>query len=280
MITFFTIPRPFCGIYDIIQRNAILSWKETSSQAEILIYGNDPSVIQFANENDILCLDSFDSNSYGTPLLDKIWDSASKISSNDLVCFINSDIIVFSDFLNKIRQVKFEKFLLAGRRTDVDINYLINFESEWEKDLKNLIEREGSLHAETGSDYWIIPKSIMPNMPAFAIGRAWWDHWLIYYFRKNKIPVIDGTEIMTVHQNHDYSHVKSVIKGTSEKGQERAHNGKLANLKYWNILHITDSTHYWHKGEIYRTPISQKMSRIYFRYIRPNLKKIKGYFYK
>jgi hypothetical protein len=45
-------------------------------------------------------------------------------------------------------------------------------------------------------------------MPAFAIGRAGWDNWMIYAGRRNGWPVIDGTQsIMIVHQNHDYSHL-------------------------------------------------------------------------
>jgi hypothetical protein len=280
MITFFTIPKPFNGIYDIIQKNAILSWQKLTPKCEIIVFGDDPSVIQFANHIDVKCITNFKSNEYGTPLLDDIWQSAKSISSNDTICYINSDIILFPDFAEKIRTIKFKEFLIAGRRWDINIDELIDFKSDWVSTLKNMIEQKGLLHAETGVDYFLFPKFIMPEMPPFAIGRGWWDNWLIHYFRKNKIPVIDGTNIMTIHQNHDYSHVKSVMKGTSEKGLERTHNGKLSNLKFSNILYISDSTYYWHKGGIYRTPLTQKMSRIYFRYIRPYLQKIKVYFYK
>ena len=278
MITFFTIPKPFNGIYDIIQKNAILSWQQINEKCEIIVFGDDPSVIEFSNQIGVKCVSNFKSNEYGTPLLDDIWQSAKSISSNDIICYINSDIILFPDFAEKIGSIKLDEFLIAGRRWDITIEELIDYKSDWVTTLKEKVSQGGSLHGETGVDYFLFPKSIMPNMPAFAIGRGWWDNWLIYYFRKNKILVIDGTEIMTVHQNHDYSHVKSIMKGTSEKGEERTHNGKLANLKYWDILLISDSTHYWHKGKIYRTPLTQKISRIYFRFIRQRLRKVKKYF--
>ena len=281
MITFFTIARPFSGLHKIIQRNAILSWKKIVPECEIIVFGDHKSVIEFSNKIDVKCVSDFNSNKYGTPLLDDIWKTAKNLSSNDLICYINSDIILLPDFAEKIGTIKLEKFLIAGRRWDIDIVELIDFNSDWVSTLKNMIEQKGFLHPETGVDYFLFPKFLMPEMPAFAIGRAWWDNWLIYYFRKkNKIPVIDGTNIMTIHQNHDYSHVKSVIGQTTNKGLERDQNKKLAKLKYWEILNISDSTHYWFESKIYRIPPSQKISRIYSRYIRSKLKKIKAYFIK
>jgi hypothetical protein len=67
---------------------------------------------------------------------------------------------------------------------------------------------EGRLHRASGSDYFIFPRECFKDMPAFAIGRAGWDNWMIYAGRKNGWPVVDATaSIMIVHQNHDYSHL-------------------------------------------------------------------------
>ena len=114
MITFFTIPRPFSGLHDTIQKNSILSLKKLRPKCEILLFSNDSSVIEFSKENNIQCIDTFNSNSYGTPLLDGIWETAGRVSSNDLVCYINSDIILFSEFLVEVKKLKFDQFLLEA----------------------------------------------------------------------------------------------------------------------------------------------------------------------
>jgi len=274
LITFFTIPRPFTGIHDIIQSNAILSWLQIKQKCEIIIFGDDPSVIEFSNQVGVKCITDFKSNEYGTPLLDDIWKSAKSVSSNDLICYINSDIIIFPDFAEKISSIKLDEFLIAGRRWDIDIDELIDFKSDWALTLKNLIEQIGFLHSETGADFFLFPKICMPKMPAFAIGRAWWDNWLFFYFKKNKIPIIDGTNIMTVHQNHDYSHIKSLSNDTTNKGLEREQNKIIANLRYWEDQNIADSNYIFNDG-IKKKPLSKKLFRLYQRYFLTTLSKLK-----
>ena len=187
---------------------------------------------------------------------------------------------MFSDFTSHISKIKLSKFFIAGRRWDIQLNRLIDFNNSWEKTIKNIIKNSGVLHRDTGVDYFLSPKNIVPRMPAFAIGRAWWDNWIIYDFKRRGIPIIDGTEILTVHQNHDYSHIKSIAKGTSNKGLERTQNQIIANLKFCDILYISDASHYYLNGQIYKTPLSQKLIRKYYRFIRPKLQKFKAIFTK
>ena len=276
MITFFTIPRPFTGTHDIIQSNAILSWLQIKPKCEIIVFGDDPSVIEFSNQIGVKCESHFKSNEYGTPLLDSIWKSAKSIASNDLICYINSDIILFPDFTEKISTIKLKEFLISGRRWDIEIEKLIDFQSDWVLTLKKLVEQKGLLHSETGADFFLFPKICMPEMPAFAIGRAWWDNWLFYYFKKNKIPIIDGTNIMTVHQNHDYSHIKSLSKNTTNKGLEREQNKIIANVKYWNNLNISDANYYWSVDELYPISLKKQINRYYLRFIKSTLLQIKN----
>lgn len=278
MITFFTIPKPFTGLSDIIQRNAILSWKKLHGDSQILIFGDDPSVIEFARDQNIKCISDFKSNDYGTPLLDGIWKAAHENAENDFICYINTDIILFPDFIEKSTAVSLDSFFLAGRRWDIEINELIDFNSDWVAFCKDMVKEKGVLHKETGVDYFIFPKKNMPDMPAFAIGRGWWDNWLIYDFRRRKIPIIDGTEIMTVHQNHDYSHVKSTTTGTSPKGLERTRNGELAKLPYWNLIYISDADYRLSSGDLLQTPFSDRLSRYYYRFVKLSVAKLLSFF--
>ena len=217
MITFFTIPKPFKGHYDIIQKNAVLSWKKIEPKCEILIYGDEKSIINFSKSNELKCIKKFKSNSYGTPLIDDIWDSAKKYSSNDLICYINTDIILLPDFV-KLKKLIYPNFLQL-----VDVGTLtsetIDFNSDWVESIIKDLKKHGKLHGETGVDF-LFPKNIMPKMPEFAIGRGWWDNWILHNIKSRSIPLIDATEIISIHQNHDYSHVKSTNKNTNHKGLE------------------------------------------------------------
>ena len=40
-------------------------------------------------------------------------------------------------------------------------------------------------------DYFIFRKNSLRNIPDFVIGRPGYDNWLIWYARRNFIPVID-----------------------------------------------------------------------------------------
>jgi hypothetical protein len=266
VITFFTIPKPFKGHSGVIQKNAILSWQQITERCEIIVFGDDPSVIQFSNQIGVKCVSHFKSNDYGTPLLDSIWKSAKSTASNDLICYINSDIILFPDFAEKISTIKLKEFLIAGRRWDIEIEKLIDFNNDWEFKLRELIKNKGVLHPVTGVDYFLFPKKVMPEMPPFAIGRAWWDNWLLTYFSNNKTPIIDGTAITTVHQNHDYSHIKSKNNKTSNKGLERNENKALASLKNWELKDISDCTHIFKDDGIEKVDSKKKLIRIFNRY--------------
>ena len=75
------------------------------------------------------------------------------------------------------------------------------------------------------------------------------------------------TEIMTIHQNHDYSHIKSVEEGTTFKGAEREENKKIASLRYWNKLNILDSDYYWYNGKIIKRSLKYRIKEsLIFRY--------------
>ena len=226
MISFFTIPRQFNGLHEIIQSNAILSWKKLKPDCEILIFGNDVTVSEFCLKNNLDYIDDFESNQYGTPLLDAIWNQAFQLSSNNIMCYINSDIILFPDFQKIIKNINFENFLISGRRWDLDIDYFIDFNSNWIELIKEKLTQDGSLHSETGADFFLFPKIALPKMPPFAIGRTTWDNWLFYDFANRGIPIIDATDtIKTIHQNHDYNHIKTTKK-SSFKGEEVKINKK------------------------------------------------------
>src|SRR5260370_14392454 len=80
------------------------------------------------------------------------------------------------------------------------------------------------------------------QIPDFAIGRLWFDHWLIKAVREQNLPVVDASLVAPVlHQNHDYGHVAGG-KEQVWRGQEAEHNFLL----YGGVEHaytLLDVTH-------------------------------------
>jgi hypothetical protein len=174
---------------------------------------------------------------YGTPLISDIYHQAQRTTTHDLVCYINADIILMSDFMQTVTRVAQARprFLMGGQRWDVDITAPLDFSPGWEDRLRDIVQRQGTLHAPTGIDFFVFPRGMIDAMPPFAIGRPGWDPWLLYHVRSRNIPVIDATRsVMIVHQNHDYGHVP--------KGSGHSYQGPEAQK---NLSFLPDKTCYF-----------------------------------
>ena len=137
MITFFAIPKPFKGHFDVIQRNAIKSWLRLRPSCEIFLFGNDPSVADVAREFGIKHSSEIVCNSYGTPLISDIFEKAQRLAEHRLLCYLNADIILLNDFLEAAQRITFKRFLMVGRRWDIHVNQPLDFDrSDWEIKLR------------------------------------------------------------------------------------------------------------------------------------------------
>lgn len=229
MLTILTIPKPFKDPHiNVIQRNALLSWLKLSPKPTIILFGNDKGIDKAAEEFGVLHVPEVE-NEFGIPRLDAVFDTAKKMSSDFFMAYINTDIILTSDFAEALKLIKIPKFLMSGRRRDVGIKTAFDFsQPDYEWRLRNLIAVESRMHGWAGMDYFVFPKDLELNMPAFVAGRPGYDNWLVYRARFLGIPVIDATEMVTViHQNHDYSHSPYGRKG-KVAGPETQKNLKLA----------------------------------------------------
>lgn len=209
-LTLFTAPKPFTHPHiATIQRNAIQSWMQLPD-CEVILVGSEPGIAETAAEFGALHLPHVACNARGTPLLSSIFGLAREKSDTPMLCYVNADIILFSDILtaaqNAVKQA--ERFLIVGQRWDMDLTAPLDFSPAWEHNLRSQVAAHGALHRPMGSDYFIFPRACYTDMPAFAVGRAGWDNWMIYKARKHGWPTIDATHDVTiVHQNHDYSHL-------------------------------------------------------------------------
>ena len=210
LITLFSAPKSFNDPHiATIQRNALGSWTHLA-QTQVILMGAESGTAQAARELGIQHLPNVELNASGTPLISSMIELARKNADSRLLCIINTDVIVFPEFggaAEEILKLK-DRFVLLGRRWDLDITQAIDFSDGWTGRLREKIRAQGTLHRPAGSDYFIFPRTCYTEVPPFAIGRAGWDNWMIYKARQERWPVIDGTaSMMVVHQNHDYSHL-------------------------------------------------------------------------
>tara|TARA_B100001250_G_C19817562_1_gene799595 strand:+ start:8253 stop:9125 length:873 start_codon:yes stop_codon:yes gene_type:complete len=208
MITLFATPKNFTGIYKIIQKNALKSWRSLSPNIQIIIFGDSDGSKEISDEINAEYVPNVRCSPQGTPYLSDLFKKADQLAKFPIMTFINADIILPEIFIEKVRILTNYKknFLMVGHRWDMDVNYLIDFNnykeqnSFWEEARKNSIK-----HGCTGIDYFIFRRFQWRNIPDFAIGRPGYDNWLLWNARRHLIHVIDATEdIMVVHQNHDY----------------------------------------------------------------------------
>ena len=246
MITLFAIPKPFQGHNEVIQRNAITSWTLPRPRPEILLFGDDKGTAEIAQEFDVQHIPRVARNEYGTPLINDIFKKAQLLATHDVLCYVNADIILTSDFIKAVEQVARRKhrFLMVGRRWDVDLGGTWDFhQPDWEARLRAYVQRHGGLHGKTGIDYFVFPRGLFGAIPPFAIGRTAWDNWLIYRARAHGAAVIDITRTaIVVHQNHDYSHVTGG-EDTAWHGPEVRENLRLAG-GHANLFGLSDATHF------------------------------------
>lgn len=228
MITIFTTTKPFAGHISIIQKNAIQSWKMCSGGAEILVFDNEEGTAEACKELGVRHVPEVKKNKYGTPFISDIFEQAQNFSVNNVLAYVNADIMLTSDFPKTISRVNFPNFLMVGRRIDLDITERVDFGNpNWEGTIREKVQRKGRLHGYSGIDYFVFTKDIWQGIPPLVIGRTSWDNWLLYKAVSRGIPLIDATQSITaIHQNHA-RYIPANKKTNVWKGPEAKENKAL-----------------------------------------------------
>lgn len=240
MLTLFSCPKPFTNPHNRqIQRNAIGSWLQLKPKPEILLLGKEEGTAELSLEFGVRHIPELAHNEHGTPLISSIFKQAEMVASHRLLCYVNSDIILMSDFIEAVRYVAFrqDRFLIAGQRWDLDVTEPLDFSIPyWERDLRQTVVERGVLHGETGMDYFLYPCNFWGEIPPFALGRTAWDNWLLYGALMQGAALIDATQNITaVHQNHDYVHVPGG-ESAAWNGVEAIQNRELAGKGIFTLL--------------------------------------------
>lgn len=208
MLTIFASPRPFKGHIAVIQRNAIASWLRLEPRPEVILFGDVEGTLAVCNEFGLQYAPEVATTEFGTPLLDDLVQKAKSKAANNLLCYINSDIILMSSFSWAVHMVTAWNsfFLMTGGRWELDIGTPLDFGPTWEPELSTLV-RTRARFALFGNDYFVFPKTLFTQVPPLAIGRVPFDFWFIWEAKSLKAKIIDSSPtVMAVHQNHDYSY--------------------------------------------------------------------------
>ncbi|MGA2185618.1 MAG: hypothetical protein ABSH47_21580 [Bryobacteraceae bacterium] len=209
MITLFASPKAFTDPHiAMIQRNAIESWIRLSPRPDIILFGDEDGVADVAQELEVRHCPHVARNEFGTPLLNDVFENAERIATTPFQCYINADIILMGDFMSAVEFTarRKKRFLLGGRTHDVAVAENLTFKAGWDETLRERSRTEGVLRSQWACDYFVFSRWLWPRLPAFAVGRCWFDNALLHMARRARASLIDATPSVTaIHQRHGYS---------------------------------------------------------------------------
>ncbi len=243
MLTIFACPKPFTDPHiAIIQRNAIRSWTLLEPRPEIILFGDEEGVREAAREFGAAHCTNAPRNPAGLPLLNGVFEQAQAQTSSPLLAYVNADIILMSDFAAAVREVGRMKrrFMLGARPWDVAITEALSFEPGWEDRLRQIARESGRLRGMHACDFFVFRRGMWGEIPPLALGRPYFDNYLMHRCRRLGGCLIDATSgVMAIHQSHSY--------GVSSQNaymdtEEAAYNYKLAGgarglCSWWHATH-------------------------------------------
>lgn len=210
-----TTCKPFTGLLQTIQENALRSWASLRPRCEVLVFGDEPGSKDVCEALGFRHFPDAKRNGLGTPLLGDMLEQANRAASSDTIAFVNADIMLTDSLLTATETVResFPRFLLLVRRWNASVRDPWRFDSPAsQQDLVSFARSTATLEPVYGGiDVFVFYRGLYSEVPPFAIGRGRWDSYLIADARRRRIPVVDATEsCVAVHQAHDYEHIQGV----------------------------------------------------------------------
>lgn len=252
MLTIFSTTKPFQGHIAVIQRNAIESWRRLDPRVEIILLGDEPGVAEVCQQLHLRYQPGIEHNESRAPLLNALFERAQRLANHQTVCYCNADIIFTSDFVRALESVRsrFEEFLMVGRRWDLDVAQPLDFSlPDWQKTLVERAHREGFQRLYYNIDYFVFPRGLYRNLPPLALGRRWWDNWLLWKMSAEGVPVVDASQAITaIHQSHDYAHHPQGMAGVFFNEESRRNLELCGGSSHLHT--IEDATFYLTAAEI------------------------------
>lgn len=213
MIHFFTTPKPFKGHIGLIQENAIKSWLKITNPQHITLFGDEEGIKKVAQKYGLSHIAEIQTEN-SVPVLSDLFQKMHAHGKQNILCYINTDIILFDDFKKSVKTVslRFSNFLMISSRYNLNVTDPIDSSKGALDVLHAKAFAKGDMYPAAGSDFFCFKKNkVFTHVPPFLLGRGYWDNWLIWKSKKEGATVVDATsDVVALHQNHDYSHVKNI----------------------------------------------------------------------
>ncbi|MEM2351975.1 MAG: hypothetical protein QXT26_06170, partial [Thermoproteota archaeon] len=215
-------------------------------------------------------------NEFGTPLLNDIFKKAQHLAANDILCYVNADILLTNSLINAIDRSaqRFKRWVLVCAPINLEIPEHFTVASEnWESDLRKLGVRQ---HPPTtcGADIFVFTRCIYHSLPPFAIGRYFWDNWIMGSFACRGIPVIDATAyVRAFHLSHEGSthpyNARQDRPTHKDKDKEAKDNLRLTH--WWNRAWRIDVPYYMTEDATIRSRYLVPVMGYYLSALRRNI---------
>jgi GT2 family glycosyltransferase len=239
------------------QFNAWGSWKGIPD-CSVSVFGDAPGVGDHAKRFGFRSIPTVKRDEFGRPLLNWIFERMHDESTENVLGYVNSDIVLLPGLAASIAAVRaqFDAYLIVARRWNVERLPAIDFRPGWDEHLRNLVAEEGDLFTPYGIDLFVFSRGLLREIPPFALGSDYWDNYLVMRTRRSGYPVIDVTQhVMLVHQNHSLGKYRS--EDERRRGPEGLRAFALARDSQAMLGRTTDATHVVADGEVKRTETAQ-----------------------
>jgi hypothetical protein len=213
VLSLFSVHKAFTGDTGTIQDNAVASWARLRRDCDIVLLGDDQGVAEAAARHGVRHEPMIERNTFGTPLLPAVLRQMDQLAKSRLVALVNADIILLADFLPAVRSVSRHgrNFMLVASRFNCRIDTPLRLETGWDAALRARVRAENRMYPAAGSDVFVFPTGLFAEVPELAIGRGYWDNWLMREARRRHANLVDATPCLTsVHQDHGYEHIPGV----------------------------------------------------------------------
>lgn len=232
MITFFTTLEQL--LYR--EKNSLLSWSKLDCVNKIVVYtsldsnvfSDNPKIITEKYPNDLDPLDP--------PSIRDIFMDAIAKTEDKYLCYINSDIILLSDFCKTFAQVQHQyqtkPFQIVGKRRDwvdhfdIDVNNLSD---------EQIIATVGYLPIRNAEhcDYFLFDRKIYTDLndqgffPNFLIARGSFDRCMLWLPRQLGYDSIDCSESIYAIHHEEIGSRKEYINNRPKLWNQVKHNERL-----------------------------------------------------
>jgi hypothetical protein len=247
MLTIFSVPKPCRPPVDVIQQNAIRSWRTAYPDAQLILFGAEDGAAALAADVEADHHIGVARTPFGAPRLDDVFERAHAGARFPLRCFVNSDVVLLDDHAQALRALASLRapLLAAGETRDVELDRAIDFDdSDWAGRLRSLALSSGKSRGPFALDYAVYTAGLFERVPPFAVGRARADNWLVHHALAVGANVVDLTpSVVALHQRHDYSHLPGG-RQDAYRGPDARRNQRLAGLRcYLHVHGMLDATH-------------------------------------